>query len=90
MAIIVMGRKFQQPPSPFYWDAEVVERGGGVRRNRDKMLKGKEMGMLGVRVSIRLFFFPSPMENKKKSKREGDLVKKINKTWPAFSSSEGC
>lgn len=90
MAIIVMGRKFQQPPSPFYGDAEVVERGGGVRRNHDKMLKGKEMGMLGVRSSIRLFFFSLPNGEQKKSEREGDLVKKINKTWPAFSSSEGC
>lgn len=90
MAIIMMGRKFQQPPSPFYGDAEVVERGGGVRRNHDKMLKGKEMGMLGVRGSIRLFFFSLPNGEQKKSEREGDLVKKINKTWPAFSSSEGC
>jgi len=72
MAIIVMGRKFQQPPSPFYWDAEVVERGGGVRRNRDKMLKGKEMGMLGVRGSIRLFFFSLPNgEQKKKVRGKG-------------------
>lgn len=72
MAIIVMGRKFQQPPSPFYWDAEVVEKGGGVRRNRDKMLKGKEMGMLGVRGSIRLFFFSLPSgEQKKKVRGKG-------------------
>ena len=68
MAIIVMGRKFQQPPSPFYWDAEVVERGGGVRRNRDKMLKGKEMGMLGVRGSIRLYYFSLPNGEQKKKK----------------------
>lgn len=71
MAIIMMGRKFQQPSSPFYGDAEVVERGCGVRRNRDKMLKGKEMGMLGDRGSIRLFFFSSPVENKKKVRGKG-------------------
>lgn len=44
----MMGRKFQQPPSPFYGDAEEVlgeagEGGGGIRSNRDKMLKGEEM-----------------------------------------------
>lgn len=48
MAIVMMGRKFQQPPSPFYGDAEGVlgeagEGGSGVRSNCDKMLKGEEI-----------------------------------------------
>ena len=45
MAIVMMGRKFQQPLSPFYGDAEEVlgEGGSGVRSNHDKMLKGEEM-----------------------------------------------
>lgn len=50
MAIVMMGRKFQQPLSLFYGDAEevlweAVEGGSGVRSNHRKMLKGKEMGM---------------------------------------------
>jgi len=48
MAIVMMGRKLQQPPSSFYRDAEevlgeVAEGGSGVRSNHDKMLKGEEM-----------------------------------------------
>lgn len=45
MAIVMMGRKFHQPPSPFYGNAkeEWGGGGGGVRSSRDKMLKGEEM-----------------------------------------------
>lgn len=63
------------------------EIGGAVRSNCDKMLKGEEMEQ-GDESSTRLFFFPYCRA--KKSGGGGDLEGKINKTWPAFSSSEGC
>lgn len=45
MAIVRMGKKFQQPPSLFYGDAEEVlgVGGSGVSSNQGKKLKGKEM-----------------------------------------------